>query len=160
HGIGPARTREVEGQVSGHVPDEVFAAVETGGRLRVQYRAGARIEHVDALSPRRRIPVEEIKRDLVRLAVLQVDVDRKRRTRVPGGSNAVGRVRGLGKVAHVRGGGGPGVVALAARGHQGVARVAHAVVDDVVALDSVGTLPAPLGGGVGLDEGGRRRGWW
>src|SRR5262249_55785895 len=158
HGVGPARTREPDGHVSRQVPDEVFAVVETRGCLRVENGAGSRIEHVDALRPRGRIPVNDVKRDRVRLVVGYVDGDGKRRAGVPGGRNAVVHVRGFGEGADVGGGAGPRVAALAAGRHLGVARVVGLVVDHVVAVGAVGSLPIALSGGIRFHEDGRCRG--
>src|SRR5262249_1295482 len=69
HGVGPGRTSEVERHVPGYIPDEVFAIVETGGRLGVQNGSASRIGGVDPLGPYSRIPVEEVKRDLVCIGV-------------------------------------------------------------------------------------------
>src|SRR5262249_36871958 len=133
--------------------DQVGAVDKVGDGVAVEHGPGGGVHDVDPVAAAAAVPVEEVQRHQVLLAVGEVDVDAEAAGRgVPGAGNAVAGVAGLLQGADVAGGGDPVAAAGAAGGHLGVGGVAGVVADDGVAVAPVGPLPVALRGRVAAHE--------
>ena len=93
--VGPAGARERDHDVPTDLPLQVGALGERGGRLGVQNGSGGGICDLDLIASKRGIEVEQVEAEVVRLAVSDVDIDRKARGGVPACGDAVGAADGL-----------------------------------------------------------------
>src|SRR5207245_994372 len=82
---------DTELNVTSQCPGEPASALEAGQHTTVQYRASARIQHIDRLAANARVPIDGVDTHPMCKTIGQVEVRGKPRGVKPGGCQTIGR---------------------------------------------------------------------
>src|SRR5208337_3778199 len=108
YGVQSVQVCERDVHVAADSKDEVDAGVEGRDRLGVQHCAGCGVSDLHLFAARGGVPIKEVQRQVVDLAVSQVNVDGKTGGGVPAGGDASGAA-GILQRSGVGGTGGPDI---------------------------------------------------
>ena len=77
-GILARQLRDFDPDAAGQPPDDVLPVMEPAHRVRGEQLAVDRVKHLEQLDTRRAVPIERVERDIMGLAVRQVDREPER----------------------------------------------------------------------------------
>ena len=83
-GVRSAGLRQLDLHAPRHVPNRLLTIMEAGVRLSIENRAINSAQNGDTLRACRRIPIEQMQRNPVRISVGQIHIDREAAGRIIG----------------------------------------------------------------------------